>query len=448
MSNYCIIGSGAAGIAAANAIRQADPQGNIRVLTNDPNLYYSRPGLAYILSGEVPQNNIFPFSSGYFRDQKIQIVNAPVKSINLTEHLVWMDNQKFISYDRLLIATGARARLPDTSGINLTGVVKLDSLDDAQHILKSARKTKTAVVVGGGITALELAEGLASNGVQVHYFLRGDRYWTSVLDEVESRIVEKRLQQDGIQIHYFTNLLQIYGHKGRVAGVQVDEGGRKYDLPCQMVAVAIGIEPRIELAAQSGLNTQRGVLVDSQMRSSSPDVFAAGDVAQTYDPQSGKYIVDSLWGPAVEQGRTAGLNMAGGSYSYTKIFQFNVTRLAGLVTTIIGRLGHENQPEKIDKDISGIMRGDSEVWRQPANAIAAYTYQHENRIRICLNHSTITGALIMGDQRISHPVQYLIQHQVDISPIREELLTKENDLAEIILEFWKANMGKYAAQIA
>ena len=104
-------------------------------------------------------------------------------------------------------------------------MVKLDTLEDADRILKLARRGQPAVVVGGGITALELVEGLAARGMRVHYFLRGERYWTGVLDETESRMVEQRLQHDGVFLHFHTNLVEVLGRGGKVSGVRAQGAG-------------------------------------------------------------------------------------------------------------------------------------------------------------------------------------------------------------------------------
>jgi NAD(P)H-nitrite reductase large subunit len=447
MTNYVIIGSGAAGIAAAGSIRREDSKSKIQVITNDPYGYYSRPGLAYLLSGEVPQEQLFPFNEEYFKEQNIQLIKATVQSILPDQHQLRTSNGSQIPYDRLLLSTGATASMPEVPGVELEGVVKLDNMEDADRIFKNARKARTAVVIGGGITALELAEGLAVIGIQVHYFLRGERYWSSVLDEVESKIVENRLIQNGIKINYYTELEEILGKNGKVTGLIARQLQTRLQLDCQMVAFAIGIKPRADLAVQSGLKTQRGVIVDEGLHTSKIDIFAAGDVAQVYDRLSGEYLLDSLWRPAIEQGWIAGLNMAGGNYTYEKKYPFNVTRLGGLITTIIGRVGKEileGNKAKGDADVAGIMRGDSEVWRQQSLGIIAQTYQETNRIRLYVTPSFITGAVIMGDQTLSRPLQVLIREQVDISPIREIMLSPNYPLVDTLSKFWEEYMQKNA----
>jgi NAD(P)H-nitrite reductase large subunit len=314
-------------------------------------------------------------------------------------------------------------------------VVKLDSLEDVRQIIKIARKARTAVVIGGGITALELVEGLLRRKVKVHYFLRGGRYWGNVLDEKESRIVEKRLAHHGVQIHFNTEMEEIVGARNHVKGVRTKTGKV---IACDMVAIAIGIRPRKELAEKSGLNVDRGVLVNEYLQTSSPDIFAAGDVAQVYDPFSGKSVLDSLWGPARDQGRTAGLNMTGERLAYHKVIPFNVTRLADLTTTIIGKVGGGDDRDLLGsaQDIPGIARGDSETWRQLPDAIAAQADFDVNRLRILIEDNQLIGAIVMGDQTLSHALQHIILEKMDISVIRENLIRPGAHIADSIARYW------------
>jgi len=428
MRHYLIIGSGAAGIAAVEAIRSQDTQGKITLISDDAFGYYSRPGLAYYLSGEIPEEQLYPLSANYFKQLNVKRLRARVVRILPDSHQLQLTNGAALNYDRLLIATGASANQMQVPGVQLEGVVKLDTLDDARHILKLARRTRAAVVVGGGITALELVEGFLARGIKTHYFLRGDRYWKNVLDETESKIVEHRLIEDGVQVHYRTELAEIYGQGNRVAGVRTKDGRQ---IKCNMVAIAIGIHPRKQLAVDAGLEVERGILVDQSNHTRAADIFAAGDVAQTYDPQSGKFVLDSLWGPAREQGKIAGLNMAGITASYHKSVPFNVTRLANLTTTIIGAVGRGN-----DADLLGIARGDSETWRQLPDAIAAQADFDVNRLRILIGWRTLLGGIVMGDQTLSQPLHHLVTHKVDITPIRRQLLQPAAPLVDIIADFW------------
>lgn len=432
---YVIIGTGVAGISAVEAIRSVDRGAEILMVGDDPHGYYSRPGLAYFLTGELGDKALFPKTRDDYARLKFKYQKTRVIGIDRHAKTVQLEDRALLSYDKLLIATGASAIPLTVSGANLQGVVKLDHLEDARGILKLAKRGRTAVVVGGGITALELTEGLLARGMNVHYLLRGNRYWSNVLDEHESRIVEARLQAEGVTLHFHSEIHEILGKSGRVTGVRLLDGRT---VKCDLLAYAIGIRPRLELAQSADLARDRGILVNEYLQTNDPNIFAAGDVAQVYDPLTGRSVLDSLWSPAREQGYAAGLNMASQPTPYIKTAPFNVTRLASLTTTIIGTVGSGR-----DDDIVGIARGDSETWRQLPDAIVAQGGFDVNRIRLLVGKEHLIGAVVMGDQTLSMPLQKIISQQMDISAIRDQLLDKEAKIAEVIVDFLVAssNLG-------
>lgn len=431
MRRYVIIGSGAAGLSAANTLREYDPGGNVTVVTGDRFGYYSRPGLAYLLAGEVDDAQLYPYQPEMLKKLGIDWITAHVEQIDAPAHQLYLKDGRKIHYDRLLLATGATAVIPDLPGIHLEGVVKLDNFEDTYRILRRVQRGKEAIVVGGGITALELVEGFTAQGMRVHYLMRGDRYWSAVLDELESDLVLERLKEDGVMVHTGVQVSEVCG-KHAVEGVLTLDG---QIIKGRMAAFAVGIRPRLELARSSGISVKRGILVDEYLQTSHADIFAAGDGAEITDPESGKGIMESLWYPARVQGQTAGRNMAGGSEAYQRIFPYNVTRLAGLVTTIIGQVGQEKKEP--DRDVNGIMRGDSEGWRMVSEAMVAQNGSGNNRLRLYVGEKVLRGALIMGDQTLSRPLQRLIEDQVDISSIRPALLAPNADLTKIIQLFNK-----------
>ncbi len=435
MNRYLIIGAGAAGVSAIEAIRSQDKTSEITQVFDETAGYYSRPGLAYYLTGEIDESSLYPLHKSYFDRLHVRQVCGRVKRIMPGEHWVELNNGKALSYNRLLIATGARAAPAKVPGIDLKGVVKLDCLDDVHSILSHARRRRTAVIVGGGITALELVEGLRVRGLYVHYFLRGERYWSNVLDGTESRIVERRLRDEGVQVHYQTELAEILGKRGHVVGVRTT-GGK--EIKCDVVGIAIGILPRKELAIQAGLKTERGIAVNEYLNTNDGDIYAAGDTTEVYDPSMGRAILDSLWAPARKQGYIAGLNMTGMRVPYSKGVAFNVTRLAGLTTTIIGAVGGRD----VDADVVGIVRGESEGWRQIADAIAMQADFDISRLRILVGENQLLGALLMGDQTLSRVIHQMIVEKMDITPIRERLLRSGSTLIDTIADFWECRQGK------
>lgn len=425
---YVIIGAGVAGYSALQAIRSVDKTGEIVMISDDPNGYYSRPGLAYYLTGELDDKALYPNKQEDYKKLNFKYIRGRVTKIMREDRTLELDGKTLLTYSKLLVAVGARATPLDVPGSKLEGVVKLDHLADAKNIVKLARGGRSAVVVGGGITALELTEGLIARGMKVHYLLRGDHYWSNVLEKGESEVVEHRLQEEGVQLHRQAEIKEIIGKRNHVSEVRLQDGRV---IKCDLVAYAIGIRPCVELVKDIGLKLDRGILADEHLQTSDPDIYAAGDVAQVFDPLTGRAVLDSLWNPAREQGKVAGLNMAGRKTAYLKSPPFNVTRLAGLTTTIIGTVGRG-----YDLDLFGIARGDSETWRDMPDAIVAQNGFDVNHMRLLLGEKTLLGAVVMGDQKLSWPLQKMIVGAADISPIREQLMKPNAPVADLIADFW------------
>lgn len=436
MTHYVLIGSGVAAFAAAEAIRGHDRQAQINFVAEDPSVYYSRPGLAYYLSGEITEKQLHPYHATDYKALQAGIYHARATRIFPAQRRVELNGNKQLAYDRLLLATGARAVPLAVPGVELNGVYKLDDLIDARNLLATAQSGKTALVTGGGITALELVEGLAGRGMTVHYVLRGERYWPAVLEPDESHLIETRLQAAGIHLHHRREVSAILGAHGRVAAVRLNDGE---ELPCQLVAYAIGIAPRTELARAAGIACGRGILVDEHMQTNLPGIFAAGDVAEVYDPAAGRRVIDSLWPLAREQGRAAGLNMAGQPAVYSQPVPYNVTRLAGLTTTIIGRVGQGQ-----DADLISIARGDSETWRSLPHVLIAQQGFDANHLRLVLDEHNLLGAILIGDQRLSAALEAIITRRIAITPIRARLLAPNAPIADILAEFWSAIEPTYS----
>jgi NAD(P)H-nitrite reductase large subunit len=427
---HLLIGSGPGAIAAAEAIRSVDGDAEIVVVGTESHGYYSRPGLAYYLANEVPEAVLFPFTAEDFARLRVRLLVGRAVRIEPAAHRVTLEGGQVLPYDRLLIATGSLAIPVHVPGVELDGVVKLDDMEDARDLIRRSRHAKAAVVVGGGITALEIVEGLRERRVHVHYFMRRERYWSNVLSESESRIVEQGLRARGVEIHYFTELARIVGRDGRVVAVETGDGTQ---IPCDLVAVAIGVLPRKELAEAAGLDCGRGVLVDEHLRSSDADVFAAGDVAEVCDALTDRRELEVLWSAAVAKGRVAGLNMAAEPvHRYETGTPLNVTRLAGFKITIMGTVGSGT-----DSDLQGIARGDSQVWRELGDALTVESQSGETHVRLALADSTIAGAVVMGDQALSFPLQDLIGGRADVSAIKSSLQTPGAPVGVLVNGFWQ-----------
>jgi len=237
--------------------------------------------------------------------------------------------------------------------------------------------------------------------------------------------VEARLVEDGIRLHHGVELAAVIGNKGRVTAVETRAGDR---LSCDLLGVAVGVQPRLELAQQIGLPTGRGIWTDETLQTADPYVFAAGDVAEVLDPATGRRGVDSLWSIAIEQGRTAGENMTGLHRPYRRPAPFNVTKLGGVTTTIIGAVGSGGR----DGDLVTLARGDSGAWRERLDSFAVAADTGVNHLRLMLGANLIVGAVVMGDQALSRGLQHLIREQVDISLVRDLLVDQAAEAHQVV----------------
>ncbi len=431
MTTHLLIGGGIAGLSAAEAIRRADPEAELVMVCHEDHGFYSRPGLAYLLSGAVPEKQLVLRERGELRDLGLDLRIDQVIGLDPAAHVARLAGGGSVRYDRALIATGASALVPDFPGATLDGIVRLDGLDDARAIVARTKKARTAVVVGGGPTALELAEGLRARGLAVHYLMRGPRYWASVLDPVESQAIEDAVAHAGIEIHPRTRVARAVGDdRGRVIAIETDRGD---EIRCDLVAVAIGVTPNLGLARTAGLAIDRGIVVDAYLRTSAPDVFAAGDVAQIRDPATGGSHLDVLWSAALRSGRAAGRCMAGVGRPYRRQPSLNVTRLGGVIVTVIGAVGPAPGGDA-DDDLLTIARGDSEAWRARP---PAWTVEHRRdacRIRVVVDATRVLGAVVLGDPGASRALCRLIERELDISAIRPALERDPDAALEALLE--------------
>jgi NAD(P)H-nitrite reductase large subunit len=436
MTRFLILGMGTAGLSAAEEIRYHQPSAAITMVSDDPHGYYSRPGLAYVLNRELPKSQLFPVSHDRWNRLAIKRVRARAVRIDPESRSVWLDTGQRVCYDRLLLALGSSAVPLQVPGAELDGVLALNSLQDVQRMIRCARQAREAVVVGGGVTAIEIVEGLHARGVQVHYAMRGARYWRSVLDEAESSLIEARLIEQGITIHHHTEIARILARRDllgrrKVAGVQTTDG---WQIRCQLVAVAVGVQPRLDLVAGTGIETERGIVVNDRLQTNIPGIYAAGDVAQVWDPVTGRSCLESLWPVAVAQGRVAGANMAGQFAVYERGIPANVTRLAGLVVALVGSVGTRPEP---DADLVTISRGDSEAWRRLPDTIVVHDGHKVNRQRLIIKDNRLVGAVLIGEQSLFPMVCRLIRERVDIGVFLRALRSPQVDLARVLVQVQK-----------
>jgi nitrite reductase (NADH) large subunit len=342
---YVIIGTSAAGLAAAEVLRARDREGSITLISEEEHLPYSRPLLTYLLGREIKPEKIFLKSADFFTQLRLTpVLGEPVVQVNHKTCEVHLGNQNAIPYDRLLIASGASPRLLNIPGQELTGVYTLRHLSDVDRLEAGLPEGGTVVVVGAGAVGLKVADSLISRGLTVRLLARGSQPLSRILDPVSADLLMQVIKEKGIDLHLHSWPEAILGKQGRVTGVALNDNR---ELEAQAVIFSVGVEPRVEFLGGTGLAEAAGIRVDSSMRTIVPEIFAAGDCCLPHHLISGQPAAFHIWPAAVAQGQVAGANLAGGRRRYDGILPQNSISLKGF-RIITG--GHFT-PDTVDGEI-------------------------------------------------------------------------------------------------
>ena len=330
---HLIIGSGPAGVVAAETLRKADPTAEITLLCGEGDPPYSRMAIPYLLKGDITETGThLRKQAEHYRDLRIQLVQARAQSVNTASRTVSLGAGKNLTYDRLLIATGSRPSREKIPGIDLPGVQACWTLDDARAILAKAQRGTRIVQMGAGFVGCIIMEGLLSRGVDLTILVRSGYMVRRMMNPTASGLLRSWCEAKGVKILTHT---QPTGLSARGGALQVALADGRV-LPADLYLSAVGVDPNLEFLEGSGIALGQGILVDANLQSSVPGVYAAGDVAEATDCLTGKRQLNAIQPNAVEQGRIAALNMAGQPARFKGSFVFNVLTTLGLVSSSFG----------------------------------------------------------------------------------------------------------------
>lgn len=410
--HYLIIGNGAAGLRTAQTIRKIDPEGFITMVDEERYPSYYRMRLPDYISGWKGRETIFAVGDDFYEEKRIELLREDrVTEVRPDSHQVVLEKGGTLSYDRLLIATGARPRVFTCQGSDLDGVVYLRNLDQAEDIIARASTASSAVALGGGLLGVEMARSFNELGLTTHYLIREDRFWPQMLDAAGSSLVEKVLTEKGIILNKEEGIEKISGDGTKVTGVRTTSGR---DLGADMVGIAIGVESNLELLAGSGIETDRGIIVDEHLRTNQPDIYAAGDIAQVLDTASGEHRLVTSYLNTQRQGEVAGTNMSGGDAAMGGIVPFNVIVIYGLP---VASLGLDLPP---DEEGYEVLTGDPPM-------------DSEYR-KLVLAGGVLVGATLIGSIGEAQAIESLIKMRADLSSFRDRLFEPGFDAKKLLEE--------------
>ncbi|MEL7561722.1 FAD-dependent oxidoreductase [Dehalogenimonas sp. 4OHTPN] len=307
-TKYLIIGNSAGGIGAAEAIREVDKEGIITIVGEEPYPAYSRPLISKFVSGEHTPETMGIRSASFYENNRIDVVlGHKAYKMDTAAKTVTLDDGTEISYARLLLATGGKPIVPKMEGMGKAGIFNFINLADAKKVEEYLPNVRRAVVIGGGLIGISATEALVKRGVKVTVVEMKSYPLNTILDEPAGRIAEYAIKKYGVNMMTGRTVAKILG-EDRVTGVVYDDS---HEMVCDMVVVAVGVFPRVELAQGAGITVNRGIVVDNHMMTSVPDVYACGDASEAFDYVYGAGRLSPVWPNAYIGGRVAGYNMAG-----------------------------------------------------------------------------------------------------------------------------------------
>jgi len=414
-----VLGSSAAGIAACEAAREHASDCSITLITADASPQYSRPLLPYVLSGRLGPQDIDWRTAGYLENELGVRVRRGVRAIHLNQEArsVALGDGTEETFDRLILATGARATQLSIPGASLAGVCSLRNVEDLESIDRLAGSGRPAVVMGGGNVGLQACEALLARGVHVTVVVKSPHLLSQMADAEAGRRVAELFARHGLNIRTGRDAAEIAGN-GRVQSVRLDDGEC---LPAGLVIVAKGITPNVEWLRGGGstIRIGRGIVIDRCGRTSFSDIFAAGDCAELADPLTGRSAISGIWPVAYETGRAAGSTAVGVERACGGALRMNAARFFDVPITSIG----EVCPERLEG---------ASAWSAPVSGASASGRDarapYDAYRKLVFHRGRLAGALLLGDISGAGALYRLYRDQ---TPIEEEWYADQPAFARI-----------------
>ncbi len=396
-ASHVIIGDGIAGSSAAETIREADPDADVTVITEEGEALYNRILIKEFAKGKLPEAPISIHDPEWYDEREIDLqLNTVVTGVDTDAHELYTHDGETYSYDKLLLATGGTPTQLPVENSDADGIHHFWTFQDARRIKENAERADTGVVVGAGLLGIDLAAICGAQGIDAHYLMRGQAWWRYALSEDGAEIIHDALREIGVTpvfdsgVDYFET-----DSEGHVTAT-VDPNGDRFD--CEFVGIAIGLNFNTEVVQDTPIDCDNGIVVDEYMRTNVEDVYAAGDITQFHDVILGERAQNGAWGSAKEQGSIAGQNMAADepAEAFEWVSSYSITHFDFPFLSF----GHPTL-------------GDDSVERR---------YGDDEWRRIALKDGRVIGGVLIGNLAPQSALKKLAREQVDVSGNKSRLL--------------------------
>ncbi|CAN5599597.1 FAD-dependent oxidoreductase [soil metagenome] len=343
MVHIVIIGNGISGITAARHIRKRSDH-KITVISAESDHFYSRTALMYIYMGHMRYEHTKPYEDYFWKKNKIDLIRDFVEKVDSDQKQLQLRSGKVQKYDVLILAVGSKFNKFGWPGQDLEGVQGLINLQDLELMEQNTKGIKKAVIVGGGLIGIEMAEMLRTRNIEVTMLVREQNYWDNVLPPEEAKMVNREIREHGVELKLKNELKEILGGPdGKVRGV-VSASGENID--CEFVGITAGVSPNISLLKSSNINTEAGILVNEFFETNIKDVYAIGDCAQFINPPEGRNKIEQVWYTGRMHGETLALTLCGEKIAYQPGPWFNSAKFFNIEYQVYGQVF----PQKTDNE--------------------------------------------------------------------------------------------------
>ena len=337
MKHIVIIGNGISGITAARHIRKGSNH-KITVISSETEHFFSRTAIMYIYMGHMKYENTKPYEDGFWKKNRIDLLRDHVEKIETNTQSLLLKSGNTLSYDSLIIATGSTSNKFGWPGQDLKGVQGLYGYPDLLQMEESTKGIQQAVIVGGGLIGIEMAEMLLSREINVTFLIREPEFWSIALPMQEANLISRHIRSHHVNLKLLTELKEIQpDDRGHVKAVVTNVGET---IPCQFVGLTVGVSPNIDILKDSGIETKRGVLVDEFLQTNVPDVYAIGDcVERTYD-LPGRKNIEQVWYTGRMMGEVVAQTICGEKTKYEPGPWFNSAKFFDIEYQTYGNVGN------------------------------------------------------------------------------------------------------------
>ena len=370
-----IIGNGVAGISAARHIRKRSDH-EITVISAETDHFFSRTALMYIYMGHMSFEDTKPYEDWFWNENRIRLLRAYVEKLDISNRRLELAGGRHVLYDVLIIASGSKSNKFGWPGQDLDGVQGLYSYPDLELMERNTRRIDHAVIVGGGLIGVETAEMLGSRNIPVTFLVREASWMEFAFPAEESAMINRHIREHGVDLRLSTELDAIVpDERGRVRAVRTKDGA---EIGCQFVALTVGVSPNIGFLEGSGIEYDRGILVDDKLQTSAPGIYAIGDCVQLRQPAPGRRPTEPVWYTARKMGETVAHTICGQATSYDQGIWFNSAKFFDLEWQVYGDVPAQPCPD-----------GQTLYWELPSG-------KKSIRINYRSSDRAVTGFNLMG----------------------------------------------------